>query len=78
MRKKVCLSPFFRIIVSTQKYKNITVKAIVPRLNSPQYAVILDVKFGTPPRPAQNAAPCSEAFIFPPKGQKHEESKKNK
>ena len=47
MRKKVCLSPFFRIIGSTQKYKNITVKAIVPRLNSPQYAVILDVKWNT-------------------------------
>lgn len=78
MRKKVCLSPFFRIIVSTQKYKNITVKAIVPRLNSPQYAVILDVKFGTPPRPRKMRQPCSEAFIFPPKGQKHEESKKNK
>lgn len=77
MRKKVCLSPFFRIIGSTQKYKNITVKANVHRLNSPQYAVILDVKFGTPPRPAQMRQPCSEAFIFPPKGQKHEESKKN-
>ena len=65
MRKKVCLSPFFRIIVSTQKYKNITVKAIVPRLNSPQYAVILDVKFGTPPRPAQNAAALFRSLHLP-------------
>ncbi len=65
MRKKVCLSPFFRIIGSTQKYKNITVKAIVPRLNSPQYAVILDVKFGTPPRPAQNAATLFRSLHLP-------------
>ena len=65
MRKKVCLSPSFRIIVSTQKYKNITVKAIVPRLNSPQYAVILDVKFGTPPRPAQNAAALFRSLHLP-------------
>ena len=65
MRKRVCLSPFFRIIVSTQKYKNITVKAIVPRLNSPQYAVILDVKFGTPPRPVQKAAALFRSLHLP-------------